>query len=149
RDLAGPGLRAREREVTIRRGSEEVHLSLTEAVMRDPAGDVAGRVFAFRDVSSEHVVEQMKTDFVSTVSHELRAPLTSIYGFAETLLRSDVDFSEEERRTFLGYVASEASRLTAIVDQLLNVARLDSGDLAVELAATDVRPVISEIVESV
>ena len=58
------------------------------------------------------IVEQMKSDFVSTVSHELRPPLTSIYGFAETLLRRDVLFAEEERRTFLGYIASEAERLT-------------------------------------
>ena len=50
--------------------------------MRDPAGAVAGRIFAFRDISAERVVEQMKSDFVSTVSHELRTPLTSIYGFA-------------------------------------------------------------------
>ena len=62
--------------------------------MRDPAGAVAGRIFAFRDISSERVVEQMKSDFVSTVSHELRTPLTSIYGFAETLLRADVAFGE-------------------------------------------------------
>ena len=55
--------------------------------MRDPSGAVAGRIFAFRDVSSEHAVEQMKSDFVSTVSVELRTPLTSIYGFAQTLLR--------------------------------------------------------------
>ena len=54
----------------------------------------------------------MKSDFVATVSHELRAPLTSIYGFAETLLREDVLFGDEERRTFLGYIASESERLT-------------------------------------
>ena len=78
------------RPVAIRRGEEEVWLSLTEAIMRDPLGVVAGRIFAFRDISAEHVVEEMKTRFVSTVSHELRTPLTSIYGFAETLLREDV-----------------------------------------------------------
>ena len=72
------------------------------------------------------------------MSHELRGPLTSIYGFAETLLREDVLFGEEERRTFLGYIASESERLTAIVDRLLNVARLDTGDLQVKLAPTDV-----------
>ena len=85
--------------------------------MRDPAGAVAGRIFAFRDISAERVVEQMKSEFVSNVSRELRSPLTSIYGFAETLLRDDVLFGEEERATFLGYIASEAGRLTTIVDR--------------------------------
>jgi PAS domain S-box-containing protein len=134
------------RLVPIMRGGEEVWLSLSEAVMRDPAGAVAGRIFAFRDISAERFVEQMKSDFVSTVSHELRTPLTSIYGFAETLLRRDIDFSDVERQTFLGYIASESERLTRIVDALLNVARLDSGDLDIELRATDVGEVLSAAV---
>ena len=113
--------------IQIRRGEEEVWLSVSEAVMRDPAGVVSGRIYAFRDVSSDRLVEQLKSGFVSTVSHELRAPLTSIYGFAETLLREDVAFGEDERRIFLGYIATEAQRLTGIVDALLSVARLESG----------------------
>ena len=137
-----------DRLLAIRRGDEDVWLSLTEAIMRDPAGAVAGRIFAFRDISAERVVEQMKSDFVTAVSHELRTPLTSIYGFAETLLRQDVLFGEEERRTFLGYIASESDRLTTIVDQLLNVARLDTGDLQVNLAPTDVRAVVSDVVQT-
>jgi PAS domain S-box-containing protein len=139
---------AGERLVSIRRGGEEIWLSLTEAIMRDPAGAVAGRIFAFRDISAERVVEQMKSEFVSNVSRELRSPLTSIYGFAETLLRDDVLFGEEERSTFLGYIASEAGRLTAIVDRLLAVARLDSGDLQVQLAPIDLSAVVSEVVSS-
>jgi signal transduction histidine kinase len=75
--------------------------------------------------------------------------LTSIYGFAETLLRQDVLFGETERQTFLGYIASESQRLTAIVDALLNVARLDTGDLQVQLAPTDVRAVVGELVGTV
>jgi len=138
-----------DRLIPIVRGREEVWLSVTEAVMRDPAGAVAGRIFAFRDISSDRLVEQMKSDFVSTVSHELRTPLTSIYGFAETLLRQDVLFGEDERRTFLGYIASESQRLTGIVDALLNVARLDTGDLQVNLSSTDVRDVVGEVVETV
>jgi signal transduction histidine kinase len=116
--------------------------------MTDPAGAVAGRIYAFRDISSERSVEQMKSDFVSTVSHELRTPLTSIYGFAETLLREDVHFGEAERATFLRYIASESERLTAIVDRLLSVAQLDTGDMAVQLAETDVGAVVSEAVRS-
>jgi signal transduction histidine kinase len=137
-----------DRLVPIMRGREEVWLSVTEAVMRDPAGAVSGRIFAFRDISADRLVEQMKSDFVSTVSHELRTPLTSIYGFAETLLRRDVSFGDEERRTFLGYIASESQRLTVIVDALLNVARLDTGDLQVNLAPTDVRDVVGQVVQT-
>ena len=149
RELESPGESpAGERLLPIRRGGEEIWLSLTEAVMRDPAGAVAGRIFAFRDISAERVVEQMKSEFVSSVSRELRSPLTSIYGFAETLLRDDVLFGEEERSTFLGYIASEAGRLTSIVDRLLSVARLDSGDLQVNLAPTDVGALVTEVVRS-
>ena len=145
-----PGEVARgEGLVPIMRGREEVWLSVTEAVMRDPLGAVAGRIFAFRDISSDRLVEQVKSDFVSTVSHELRTPLTSIYGFAETLLRQDVMFGEEERMTFLRYIASESQRLTSIVDTLLNVARLDTGDLQVNLAETDVRDVVGQVLDTV
>ena len=140
---------AGERLLSIQRGSDEVWLSLTEAVMHDPVGSVSGRIFAFRDVSSERIVEEMKSTFVSTVSHQLRAPLTSIYGFAETLLRRDVLFQEDERRTFLEYIASEAQRLTTIVDTLLSVARLEAGDMQVELAPTDIRAVVADAISSV
>jgi PAS domain S-box-containing protein len=141
-----PGAAPEERLISVMRGREEVWLSVSEAVMRDPVGAVSGRIFAFRDISADRLVEQMKSDFVSTVSHELRTPLTSIYGFAETLLRQDVLFGEEERTTFLGYIASESQRLTQIVDALLNVARLDTGDLQVRIAPTDVREVVGEAV---
>jgi PAS domain S-box-containing protein len=138
-----------QRLISILRGGEEVWLSLSEAIMRDPLGAVAGRIFAFRDISADRMVEQVKSDFVAAVSHELRTPLTSIYGFAETLLRQDIPFGDEERRTFLGYIASESERLTEIVDQLLNVARLDAGDLQVELGRIDVGSVVSEVVQGV
>ncbi|HUZ81520.1 MAG TPA: GAF domain-containing protein, partial [Gaiellaceae bacterium] len=134
------------RHVAIANGDREVWLSLSEAVMRDPTGTVAGRIFAFRDISSEHVVEQMKSDFVSTVSVELRAPLTTIYGFAQTLLREDITFGDAERHTFMEFISRESERLTTIVDALLNVARLDTGDLSVSLVPTDVAAVVSEVV---
>ncbi len=134
------------RQIAIVNGDREVWLSLSEAVMRDPAGAVAGRIFAFRDISAEHVVEQMKSDFVSTVSVELRAPLTTIYGFAQTLLREDISFDETERRTFTEFISRESERLTSIVDALLNVARLDTGDVSVSLVPTDIASVVTEVV---
>ena len=147
RDLAGDeGAPSGEREVSIVRGGKEVWLSVTEAVMRDASGAVLGRIFAFRDVSGERAVEEMKSDFVAAVSHELRTPLTSIYGFAETLLRDDVAFEEEERATFLAYIASESERLIRIVDDLLKVARLEAGTLGLAVTPTNVAEVVGEVV---
>jgi PAS domain S-box-containing protein len=149
RELTRDPVQAPNEPVRMRRGNRDVWLSVTEAVMLDPAGAVAGRIFAFRDVSGERVVEQMKSDFVSTVSHELRTPLTSIYGFAGTLLRGDVEFSESERQTFLGYIASESERLIRIVDDLLNIARIDAKKIEVTLERTDLGEVAHETVAHV
>jgi PAS domain S-box-containing protein len=150
RDLtSGEEEAAGEREVMIARGGKEVWLALTEAAMRDASGNVGGRIFAFRDVSSERAVEEMKSDFVATVSHELRTPLTSIYGFAETLLRADIAFDDRERATFLSTIATESERLIRIVDDLLNVARLDAGMLGLAVRTTDLGEVIRSEVDRV
>ncbi|HEY5160956.1 MAG TPA: GAF domain-containing protein [Gaiellaceae bacterium] len=138
-----------ELSISIRRGERELWLQVTEAVMRDPGGQIAGKIYTLRDVSADRFVEQAKSDFVSSISHELRAPLTSIYGFAETLLRRGELFDDLQRRTFLSYIASESERLTGIVDALLDVAELDSGDLQVDLAMVDVGKVVRDVVESV
>lgn len=137
-----------ELSISIKRGERELWLQVTEAVMREPGGEIAGKIYTLRDVSTDRFVEQAKSDFVSSISHELRAPLTSIYGFAETLLRRGELFDDVQRRTFLSYIASESERLTGIVDALLDVAELDSGDLQVELTTVDVGHVVREVVES-
>ena len=139
---------AEERSISLKRGAQELWLQVAEAIMRDPGGQIAGKIYTLRDVSADRFVEQAKSDFVSSISHELRAPLTSIYGFAETLLRRGELFDDVQRQTFLSYIASESERLTGIVDALLDVAELDAGDLQVELATTDVGNVVREVVES-
>jgi PAS domain S-box-containing protein len=139
---------AEERSISLKRGAQELWLHVAEAIMRDPGGQIAGKIYTLRDVSADRFVEQAKSDFVSSISHELRAPLTSIYGFAETLLRRGELFDDVQRQTFLSYIASESERLTGIVDALLDVAELDAGDLQVELTTTDVGNVVREVVES-
>ena len=87
-----------------------------------------------RDISEVRALEQLKSDFVATVSHELRTPLTSIYGFAETLLREDASFGEEDRASFVRYIASETERLNRLVESLLSAARLETGAVGLQLA---------------
>ena len=111
--LAGAGAIATE--VRLSRAGQELWLSVTAADMSGGDGR-PGRVLAMRDISEVRALEQLKSDFVATVSHELRTPLTSIYGFAETLLREDASFGEEDRASFVRYIASEAERLNRLVD---------------------------------
>ena len=82
---------------------------------------------------------------MATVSHELRTPLTSIYGFAETLLRADVQFGEDDRATFLRYIATEAERLTRLVEGLLSATRLEAGAVQLALEPVDVAAASREV----
>jgi two-component system, OmpR family, phosphate regulon sensor histidine kinase PhoR len=130
--------------VRLARAGEPLWLSVTAADMSGGDGR-PGRVLAMRDISEVRALEQLKSDFVATVSHELRTPLTSIYGFAETLLREDASFGEEDRASFVRYIASEAERLNRLVDSLLSAARLETGAVGLVLAPVDVAAVARDV----
>ena len=89
---------------------------------------VMGVVAIFNDITAIRNVERMKTAFVSTVSHELRTPLTSIKGFISTLLQDTENFYDAEtRQEFYGIIDSECDRLQRLIEDLLNVSRIESG----------------------
>jgi PAS domain S-box-containing protein len=101
------------------------------AFVRDPSGGtsgVMGVVAIFNDITQIRNVERMKTAFVSTVSHELRTPLTSIKGFISTLLQDTEGYYDQETRTeFYEIIDSECDRLQRLIEDLLNVSRIESG----------------------
>ncbi|PID03428.1 histidine kinase [Sporosarcina sp. P2] len=84
-----------------------------------------GTIFVHRDITHEHEVNKMKTELVSTVSHELRTPLSSILGFSELLLNKDMD--EQRKKRYLETIHSEANRLTALINDFLDLQRMESG----------------------
>ena len=89
---------------------------------------ILGLATIFTDITEIRNVERMKTAFVSTVSHELRTPLTSIKGFVATLLQdTDGYFDTETRQEFYGIIDNECDRLRRLIDDLLNVSRIESG----------------------
>ncbi len=89
---------------------------------------VLGLATIFTDITEIRNVERMKTAFVSTVSHELRTPLTSIKGFISTLLQdTEGYFDTETRQEFYGIIDNECDRLKRLIDDLLNVSRIESG----------------------
>lgn len=80
--------------------------------------------------AAEHANE-LKLKFVAMVSHELRTPLTSIKGFASTLLATDVTWDAETQRDFISTIDEEADKLTELIDQLLDLSRLQAGTLRI------------------
>lgn len=88
-------------------------------------------------------LDRMKDDFISTVTHELRTPLTSIRALSE-MLHEDPKLELEERRRFLGIIVSETERLTRLINQILDMAKLESGRAEWTTADVDVSEVVRE-----
>ena len=108
----------------------------------DAGGGSLGLGIPIRDITREKELDEMKSQLLSTVSHELRTPLASIKGFATTLLRDDVEWDEASRREFLAIIDEESDRLTELIGNLLDMARIEAGTLRVEPEPTDLRPII-------
>lgn len=111
------------------------------------AGILGAAIQKKRSEDAEKRVAQMKDDFIATVSHELRTPLFALQGFLE-LLRSGKVQQEETRQEFLGTAAQNAQRLMALVNDLLDISRLESGRAKLELAPVDVDELIADTFES-
>lgn len=111
-------------------------------------GEYLGRLFAFRDVTHEREVDRMKTEFVSLVSHELRTPLTSIKGYVDLLLEGEVGELTAEQGEFLQIVGSNADRLVALIGDLLDISRIESGKIDLTMTANDVRTVLDGLAMS-
>jgi signal transduction histidine kinase len=107
-----------------------------------------GVVYAFRDITDEHELERLRSEFVATASHELRTPLAAIYGAIRSLRRTDIDMSVEHRDAFLSMIETEAERLRILVDQLLIAGRLDAGAVELSSVAVSLPPVVEEVIRA-
>ena len=85
----------------------------------------------------------MKDDFISTVTHELRTPLTSIRAFSE-ILHDNPDLERPQRVRFLGIVIKESERLTRLINQVLDLAKIESGNAEWHTAELDLREIVED-----
>ncbi|HIE37773.1 MAG TPA: GAF domain-containing protein, partial [Anaerolineae bacterium] len=105
-----------------------------------------GTVSVFRDVTAEVEADRAKSEFVSTVSHELRTPMTSIKGYADLLLMGAVGELSDQQRHFLGIIRSNADRLTALVNDLLDISRIETGRVELDLKAVHLHEVVDQVI---
>lgn len=103
-------------------------------------------VATLRDVTTSREVEELESDFVSIVSHELRGPLTALKGFVQTLIRKGDDLPEETKKDFLETINQQADRLNQLVEDLLNVSRIEARRLQMKVGPVDLEERVNRLV---
>ena len=129
---------------------EEPHrlvLSPRTVHLVDENGVRTGAITVLTDITLLQELSEMKTEFVSLVSHELRTPLTSIMGFAETLHGSSHRLPPEMQDEFLGIIEQESNRLLVMINDLLDVSRMEAGrKLGMNYSRLDLKQVAEDVV---
>ena len=123
-------------------------LSINVRPIKTADGQRLGTVCAIRDVTELARVDQMKTEFVSTVSHELRTPLTSIKGYVDLVVDGEAGEINETQRGFLSIVQSNTDRLVGLINDLLDISRIEAGGLQLNITTLPLDPVIREVAAS-
>jgi PAS domain S-box-containing protein len=123
-------------------------LELFSTPVRSADGALLGRLYVFRDVTREREVDRMKSEFVSLVSHELRTPLTSIKGYVHFLMSGDIGEVSGEQQAFLEVINHNADRLGGMINDFLDLARIESGHIDLAKVPVDLASLVSQVVAS-
>jgi PAS domain S-box-containing protein len=105
-----------------------------------------GTVSIFRDITKEVEVDRLKSEFVSTVSHELRTPMTSIKGYADLMLMGVAGQLSDRQQQHLQVIKSNADRLHNLVNDLLDISRIETGKTKLDLRPLDVPQMIQQVI---
>jgi len=138
-----------EGEILLRAGRRDHYLQVHGTVLRDAEGIGIGAIAVLNDVSRLKALESVRREFVANVSHEIKTPVTSIKGFAETLLDGAKDDPSDMER-FLRIIVGQADRLNSIVEDLLSLSSVeqaaDRGSVALhEGSLSDVVQVAADV----
>lgn len=136
-------------EITIRgKGNQILEVRLVPFSIESDSGVDNSRVIIgfFQDVTEEKKVEEIKRDFVANVSHELRTPLASIKGYSETLLDGALD-DKATLKKFLNIIDRHANRMTALIEDLLTLSKLESHQMPMSFEPLDIKNIISGIIQ--
>ncbi len=105
-----------------------------------------GSVAVFRDITHQVEVDRMKSEFVANVSHELRTPLTAIKGYVDLLLMGATGSLTKQQQHFLETVRANTQRLNLLVGDLLDISRIETGQVALHMQAVDLANLVREVV---
>lgn len=135
------------REVRLEEPEHRIMDVRTDPVLDDQGGYL-GYVATLHDVTAEREVGQMKNEFVSTVSHELRTPLTSIKGYIDLILDGEAGEINEIQREFLSIVKQNSDRLVELINDMLDISRIESGRIHLKIQPLDLCDLIAGAVDT-
>jgi signal transduction histidine kinase len=111
--------------------------------VNDEEGLPIGRGIFFHDVTADRELDRMRSSLVSTVSHELRTPLAAIKGYASTMLADDVEWDRASQHEFLTIISDESDRLTDLVNNLLDLSRIEAGSLKLSQEPCEIEAMVN------
>jgi PAS domain S-box-containing protein len=117
--------------------------------MIDERKQFVGTVIVLRDVTHEQEIAKAKNEFISIVAHELRTPMTSIKGYTDLMLQGAVGMLTEGQQHFLGIVKSNVDRLTELVNDLLDISRIEAGRIKLEPVPLRMEEIVREVCDDV
>jgi len=132
-------------ETIIQSETSGMVVKIAASPLKEGSSELKGVIFLLHDITELSKLDEMRVDFVSNVSHELKTPLASIKGFTELLLDGALD-DEKKARHFISSVNSEADRLARLVKSLLELSRLDSGMIKMEYDFFDLSILAKDII---
>lgn len=124
---------------------ENQSINLFFAPFKNENDRPAGVIVVVQDITEQEKLDSMRKEFMADVSHELKTPITSIMGYADTLLDSDVD--EENQKKFLSRISSEAERMSKLVADLLILSKYDTAKIKVEKTEFDLGELVKYVFE--
>jgi PAS domain S-box-containing protein len=130
-----------------RKDGGKVSVGITYAPILSSEGKLLSIVANMRDISKFREAEELKSTFISIISHELRTPVALIKGYVGTLRREDAEWDPEVVRDSLAIIEDEADRLTSLIDDLLDASRLQAGALVLNLSEVHLDQIAKRIAQ--
>lgn len=132
--------------VILTRDNQPVDVAVSYGVVRDENGEPVGGIANFRDISRLREAEELRSTFLSVISHELQTPIAVIKGYASTLGRDDARWTADTLRSGLGVIEEESDKLSKLVNNLLAASRLESGAVHLEKTPLEIPDLAGRLV---
>ena len=129
----------------VSKTGRRLEVSITVSPTYDQSGGLTGMSMIARDITAQKELQQLQRDFVSIASHELRTPITALIGFL-SMVQNNKQLTPEQARQFVARASQAASRLSALVEDLLSVARLEEGRMSFTLRPLDPVPLMRRVI---